>query len=192
MTLTQKTPDCKDRVPGQSDSTYVPITKYVTPNGTKQSVVVPFSDFATNLQGQPFDMNHLKDWTIVGVTPEGAKLRISNLVLKGDCPPGTPISSAPASQGTAPAASTTSAAGKVTALPITSTTASATQPTPPADGATKSADSGSVATKTPAPSGSAAGKNGTNDGLNVQSGATTYAVSIAAGLAIALVMLVAQ
>jgi hypothetical protein len=41
FTLTQKAPDCVDRL---IDSEYTPLSKYITPNGQKQTVLQPLSD----------------------------------------------------------------------------------------------------------------------------------------------------
>ena len=67
------------------DSVYHPLSKYITPNGQKQTVTLPLSDFATNLRGGKFDMARLKDWTIVNLVPANRRTAfiISNLKLKG-------------------------------------------------------------------------------------------------------------
>ncbi|TPX67085.1 hypothetical protein SpCBS45565_g03996 [Spizellomyces sp. 'palustris'] len=111
MTLTQKSENCTIRVPGNSDSDYIPITKYVTPNGQKQSVVVPFADFKKNLVGGSFDFVHLKDWTLTSFVPEGARFQISNLRLIRDCGDNGPLgknTTSPAG-GSTPAPTTTGA-----------------------------------------------------------------------------------
>jgi hypothetical protein len=82
FTLTQKSADCAERL---TDSSYVPLSKYVRPNGRRQVVTIPLSDFSTNLDGKPFDFKHLKDWTLNDLQPEGVTINISNLVLKGSC-----------------------------------------------------------------------------------------------------------
>jgi hypothetical protein len=85
MTLTQKNPDCVDRAPDGSDSSYIPLSKYITPNGQKQTVISPFADYKANLKGGAFDFVHLKDWTLVGLTPPNAKFQISNIRLIRAC-----------------------------------------------------------------------------------------------------------
>jgi hypothetical protein len=86
FTLTQKSPNCVDRL---VDSTYIPLTHYITPNGEKQRVVQPLSEFALNVEGGSFDFAHLKDWTLVGLQPQNVTVKISNFVLKGNCPKAT-------------------------------------------------------------------------------------------------------
>lgn len=65
------------------DSVYHPLTKYITPNGERQTVTLPLADYAVNLAGNPFDFVHLKDWTIVNMAPADAVFYMSNLMLKG-------------------------------------------------------------------------------------------------------------
>ncbi|TPX65097.1 hypothetical protein SpCBS45565_g05375 [Spizellomyces sp. 'palustris'] len=149
MTLTQKTPDCKDRAGANSDSVYVPLTKYITPNGQKQTVTVPFADFKNNLAGQPFDMVHLKDWTIVGVKPVGTKMQLSNLLLTRACNGTLPSSTASTVSATGTATSslpsTTIATGSVPASTGTSS---------PSTGASSTSTKSATATDTPKAPGS--------------------------------------
>ncbi|KAJ3162861.1 hypothetical protein HDU86_003836 [Geranomyces michiganensis] len=82
--LTQKSPDCHQRVGGESgssDSLYQPLTKYITPNGQKQTVAVPLFD----LTGKPFDFAHTKDLTMINWKPAGAKFVLSNIRLRRAC-----------------------------------------------------------------------------------------------------------
>ncbi|KAI9089661.1 hypothetical protein DFS34DRAFT_673222 [Phlyctochytrium arcticum] len=119
QTLTQKLPDCSDRTPGQSDSVYVNSNKYITANGQKQTVTVPFSDFAQNIAGQPYDMKHLKDWTLVNLAPAGTTIEISNFQLQRNCKAGE----TPNATGAVPSAiatATTTASGTATTVPSTS------------------------------------------------------------------------
>jgi hypothetical protein len=67
----------------------------VTPNGQKQTVVMPLSDFKKNINGGDFDFVHLKDWTLNNLRPVGAAVDISNFVLVGNCI-ATPVTPAPA------------------------------------------------------------------------------------------------
>ncbi|KAI8911541.1 hypothetical protein EDD86DRAFT_202663 [Gorgonomyces haynaldii] len=126
FTLTQHLSDCVTRV---IDSVYTTLTKYVKPDGTKKTVTIPISDFATNLVGKPFDFVHLKDFTVVNLAPVGADLRLSQFLLKGNCPPGTPTQT-----GNLPLP--VSATANVAPTGVTSTAASATA-APSATGSTK-------------------------------------------------------
>ncbi|KAJ3167787.1 hypothetical protein HDU87_001450 [Geranomyces variabilis] len=132
--LTQKSPDCHERVGGESgssDSPYVPLTKYITPNGQKQPVVVPFQD----IKGT-FDFAHTKDLTMINWKPQGATFVISNIRLRRACngngPNGTntTVSTGSAGISAAPATanSTTSALPAATSsvvVAVASSTASA-------------------------------------------------------------------
>jgi hypothetical protein len=80
FTMTQQSPNCSYRL---VDSQYQLLSKYITPDGTKKNVFLPFSDFSTNLYGQAFDFIHLKDWTLVNLGPEGSEFVISELKLIG-------------------------------------------------------------------------------------------------------------
>jgi hypothetical protein len=86
FTLTQMAEDCTTRL---LDSTYTPLSRYITPNGQVQTVYQPLSDFALNVEGGAFDFQHLKDWTFVNLAPIGAEFVISNYVLRGNCTTGT-------------------------------------------------------------------------------------------------------
>jgi hypothetical protein len=82
FTLTQSNRQCTARVePG--DSVYHPLSRYYTP-GRRQLVRLPFSDFAINVLGGPFDMEHLKDWTMVSMKPIGARFVFRNMRLIGN------------------------------------------------------------------------------------------------------------
>ena len=88
FTLTQKNPFCRSNPSNTTrlvDSVYRPLSSYITPNGQKQAVFLPFKDFGKNLLGGDFDFVHLKDWTAVNLVPVGAQFTMSNLVLKGNC-----------------------------------------------------------------------------------------------------------
>lgn len=82
FTMTQRTANCSWR---GLDSVYRPLSSYITPDGTKKAVFLPFSDYAKNLRGGDFDFVHLKDWTAVNLVPSGARFVMSNLVLRGNC-----------------------------------------------------------------------------------------------------------
>ena len=99
FTLTQRAP-CTPSVKGQPlpagstttprlvDSVYIPLSRFITPNGQKQTVTLYFSNFSKNLVGESFDFQHLKDWTIVNLKPAGAVFYMSDLKLLGgpiDC-----------------------------------------------------------------------------------------------------------
>ncbi|TPX59236.1 hypothetical protein PhCBS80983_g02581 [Powellomyces hirtus] len=124
-TLTQKNPDCIDRTPGLSDSDYIPISNYVTLDGTKQPVVMPFADFRRNIAGGAFDLVHLKDWTLNHFLPVGSVWEISNLRLIRPCGP-----SAPAVPIPPPAASTTALSAAPAATTISAAPAATTTPLP--------------------------------------------------------------
>ncbi|KAI8585071.1 hypothetical protein BDZ88DRAFT_48671 [Geranomyces variabilis] len=88
--LTQKTADCKQRLDGESsksDTKYVPLTKYTTPDGkTKQTVVIPFYDLAgPTALGTDFDFIHLKDVTFINWKPLNAAFQISDIRLRRSC-----------------------------------------------------------------------------------------------------------
>ena len=78
FTMTQQSLNCSYRL---VDSQYQLLSKYITPDGTKQTVFLPFSDFSTNLYGNAFDFRHLKDWTLVNLGPEGSVFEMSDLKL---------------------------------------------------------------------------------------------------------------
>lgn len=80
FTMTQMSPNCSYRL---VDSQYQLLSKYITPDGTKQTVFLPFSDFSINLNGSRFDFEHLKDWTLVNLGPEGSEFVLSDLKLVG-------------------------------------------------------------------------------------------------------------
>lgn len=159
VTLTQKMADCSERVGGPNsdiaDSNYVPLNKYVTPNGQKQSVVMPFFDHKTNHQNQPFDFVHLKDWTPIKFRPLNAVFRVENLRLIRACNDNGPTGK-----------NATVASGNSTAAPVSSAppTASSTAPLP------------SATSSAPAPSGTSAADSSTN-----ASGAMSNTVQSAAG-----------
>ncbi|KAJ3160724.1 hypothetical protein HDU88_007876 [Geranomyces variabilis] len=88
--LTQKTADCKQRLDGESsksDTKYVPLTKYTTPDAkTKQTVVIPFYDLAgPTALGTDFDFAHLKDVTFINWKPLNAAFQISDIRLRREC-----------------------------------------------------------------------------------------------------------
>lgn len=86
--LTQKASNCS-MSPLQTarliDSQYQPLKKYITPDGTKQTLTLPLSDFAKNVIGQDFDMAHLKDFTIIDIKPNDFNFQLSNFKLLGSC-----------------------------------------------------------------------------------------------------------
>ncbi|KAI8917746.1 hypothetical protein DFJ77DRAFT_317922 [Powellomyces hirtus] len=142
MGLTQKTPDCKERVGGEtgiSDSPYVDLTKYITPNGQKQTVVLPFQDIK-GAGDKLFDFAHLKDVTFINWTPPNVETVISNIHMRRACNGNGPT-------GTNTTVSTGSSPGAVP--PQSSPTADAT----PAPSSTT--DLGATATATPSDAASA-------------------------------------
>ncbi|KAI9013172.1 hypothetical protein BC832DRAFT_282940 [Gaertneriomyces semiglobifer] len=123
MCLTQKSADCLSRVEPNGDSTYIPISKYITPNGQKQTVTVPFRDFAPRASGPgTFDFVHLKDWTLNQFTPAGSVHEISNLRLVRQCTSGN-------STTTPSSTATTSATGTASVPASSSTPSTGTNPT---------------------------------------------------------------
>ena len=123
FTLTQHASDCTTRL---QDSVYVPLTKYIKPNGQKQNVYLPFADFAKNVNQTDFDFQFLKDWTAVGFKPADGKTEFifSNMVLHGDCNTlNAPSTNAPAAAATstnvpAPATNAPVAAAPSTNAPV--------------------------------------------------------------------------
>ncbi len=80
--MTQKAANCSTRL---IDSQYQPLSKYMKPDGTKKTLVLPLADFGMNVVGGRFDMKHLKDFTIIDIKPNDFKFQISNMILKGAC-----------------------------------------------------------------------------------------------------------
>jgi hypothetical protein len=83
FTLTQTNPACTARV-DDGDSVYIGLENYYKNDGTKQTITLPFIDFARRSKdGQPFDMVHLKDWTFVSMVPTNQPFKFSNMRLLG-------------------------------------------------------------------------------------------------------------
>ena len=80
FTMTQRSKNCSVRL---VDSQYHLLSKYITPDGTKQTVYLPFSDYSLNLFGEAFDFEYFKDWTLVNLGPEGSEFVMSDLKLVG-------------------------------------------------------------------------------------------------------------
>lgn len=80
--LTQRSPDCQSRL---ADSQYMPLSKYINPDGSKQTVTMPIADFGKNVNGGNFDFVHLKDWTLNDLSPKGVTIEISNFRLIRAC-----------------------------------------------------------------------------------------------------------
>ncbi|KAJ3152070.1 hypothetical protein HDU86_005915 [Geranomyces michiganensis] len=134
MTLTQKNADCENRTDyGPSDANYIPITNYMKPNGQKQSVIVPFVDFKTNVGGKNFDFVHLKDWTLNEFSPAGSTWEISNLRLMYACknngPLGTNSTGGPTTNTVNPAVPAGGAAAPAAGGAATPATGGAANPT---------------------------------------------------------------
>jgi hypothetical protein len=111
--LTQKAPNCTEfprTAPRLIDSVYHPLAKYITPNGQKQRVTLPLSDFRTNVLGREFDLKHLKDFTIIDITPSDYTFQFSNFYLIGNCTNAPTTGSSNTPTGSKPPASTNSAA----------------------------------------------------------------------------------
>lgn len=84
ITYTQMSADCRRRVT-DSDSTYIPLSRYYTTPGQIQTVTLPFVEFTQNVKGSRFDMMHLKDFTIVDVKPLRQPIYFRNMRLVGGC-----------------------------------------------------------------------------------------------------------
>ncbi|KAJ3293908.1 hypothetical protein HDU79_011750 [Rhizoclosmatium sp. JEL0117] len=106
ITLTQWLPATNTR---GIDSQYRLLSSYVKPNGNPQTLLMKFADFAKNLNGDAFDMKHLKDVTFVNFGPLGTKFTFTKMTLIGDC--GSSTTSGGASTTGSGAAATTTAKG---------------------------------------------------------------------------------
>ncbi|KAJ3233454.1 hypothetical protein HDU81_002254 [Chytriomyces hyalinus] len=82
ITLTQWIPSTNTR---GIDSKYRLLSSYITPNGKPQTLRIMWTDFSTNLLGQPFDLVNLKDLTLVNLAPIGAVFTFTKLTLLGTC-----------------------------------------------------------------------------------------------------------
>ncbi|TPX31168.1 hypothetical protein SmJEL517_g05416 [Synchytrium microbalum] len=95
ITMTQKASNCLNRT---IDSEYHLLTKYITPSGSQQTLTIPFSDFSQNLLGAAYDFVHLKDFTLVNITPQGAVITLKSIKVLGNCATGnatTPVQTLP-------------------------------------------------------------------------------------------------
>ncbi|KAJ3413131.1 hypothetical protein HDV05_008469 [Chytridiales sp. JEL 0842] len=82
ITLTQWLPATNTR---GLDSVYNLMSKYLTPDGTPQTLRMPWSDFKTNLEGGEFKLEDLKDLTVVNMGPVGSTFVFTKIVLLGNC-----------------------------------------------------------------------------------------------------------
>lgn len=82
FTLTQMSADCTHRI-DDGDSVYLPLSDYYRNDGTRQTVTMPFIDFAKNVKGGDFDMIHLKDWTFVAMEPTNQPFKMYNMRILG-------------------------------------------------------------------------------------------------------------
>jgi hypothetical protein len=71
IAMTQRSSDCSRRL---IDSLYTNLTNYITPNGSRQTVRVPFSNFSRNWVGGEFNFRYLKDVTFINLIPAGIGL----------------------------------------------------------------------------------------------------------------------
>ncbi|KAJ3186138.1 hypothetical protein HK101_009717 [Irineochytrium annulatum] len=89
ITLTQWIPADPQHINGSGtrgiDSEYRLMSSYITPNGSPQTLKVPFADLATNLLGDPYDFKNLKDLTLVNLGPVGATFVFTKIMLLGNC-----------------------------------------------------------------------------------------------------------
>lgn len=109
ITLTQrKVDDCSVRT---FDSEYKKLTDYYTTPGQEQEIFIPFSDFTTDLGGNAFNLQWLKDVTIVNMQPDDAQFVLKNVYLTTpDCD--TSSSSSSSSSPSSPSTSTASTSSK--------------------------------------------------------------------------------
>ncbi|TPX41459.1 hypothetical protein SeMB42_g00767 [Synchytrium endobioticum] len=115
MTFTQKAADCVTRT---IDSQYRLLTSYITPNGQQNQVLyVPFADYALNLLGKPYDFVHLKDFTLVNITPRGAIITFNRITVKGTCGAANSTSQETSPNGTASTPRSGSGSWATTVLP---------------------------------------------------------------------------
>ncbi|KAI8804149.1 hypothetical protein BJ742DRAFT_742304 [Cladochytrium replicatum] len=89
------TPSCAgtNRCVRGPDSKYIPITDYIVPSGSKQSVRIPFADFLPNTDGTGLtDFYHIKDFTFIGFSPNttATNFIFNNILLKAGCTAGLP------------------------------------------------------------------------------------------------------
>ncbi|KAI9335513.1 hypothetical protein BDR26DRAFT_865878 [Obelidium mucronatum] len=108
ITLTQWIPSVNKR---GIDSQYRVLSSYVVPNGKPQTLNLKWTDFGTNLNGQPFDLKHLKDVTFVNFVPVGAVFKFTKMTLTGTC--GGNGGAAPKTTGAVVAATTSKSSAAV-------------------------------------------------------------------------------
>ncbi|KAI9325658.1 hypothetical protein DFJ73DRAFT_965667 [Zopfochytrium polystomum] len=121
VTLTQwipATPGVRDGKGDRGiDSSYHLLSSYLTPSGSPQTLVMPISDFSTNLNGGKFDLANLKDLTLVNFGPIGATFTFTKITLRGNC-------SSSSSSGTSPTGTATGSSKSATVSPTGTTTSS--------------------------------------------------------------------
>jgi hypothetical protein len=113
--MTQKSANCSVR---EIDSVYHSLDEYIKPDGTKQTVRMPVSDFSKNLLGQDFDLRHLKDFTIIDIKPSTFNFQISNFYLRGNCQSTTSVTSGSSTVTSSTSRATTTAPASNAAYPI--------------------------------------------------------------------------
>ncbi|KAJ3062480.1 hypothetical protein HDU98_001620 [Podochytrium sp. JEL0797] len=82
ITLTQWIPSNNTR---GVDSQYRLLSSYLTPTGKPQTLNLKWSDFSTNLYGQPYDFKNLKDLTLVNFVPVASQFVFTRIELIGNC-----------------------------------------------------------------------------------------------------------
>ncbi|TPX33512.1 hypothetical protein SmJEL517_g03592 [Synchytrium microbalum] len=109
IAFTQKAPNCVDRL---TDSIYKKLSDYIIPNGSHQSVFIPFADFGQNVAGGAYDWQHIKDLTFLQFMPTRMPYTFNKLVLLSKCS-GTTIANGTTTQPTTEVTKTASDSVKV-------------------------------------------------------------------------------
>ncbi|KAJ1538957.1 hypothetical protein HK405_013312, partial [Cladochytrium tenue] len=111
VTLTQWIPQTAGVRDGNGtrgiDSAYHLLSSYLTPDGTEQTLLLPLSDYATNLDGAAYDLTNVKDLTLVNLEPVNATFVFTRITLVGNC---SSSSSSSAATGTKTGSSATASA----------------------------------------------------------------------------------
>ncbi|KAJ3341340.1 hypothetical protein HDU83_006677 [Entophlyctis luteolus] len=79
LTLTQKNANCTERI---QDSAYVKLSQFHTPNGTPQTIFIPFSLMKYEFDGvTPYNFAHAKDATFVNFNPPNVQYKFYHIGL---------------------------------------------------------------------------------------------------------------
>ena len=142
---------------------YIPLSRYYTTPGEWQTISMPFSDFGANVIGGRFDMQHLKDWTMVNMLPLGQPVQFRNMRLVGTC-------------GVSPTTTTTRV------VTTTSLQAVSTSAAPPQSSSASSPSNAQTSYLPPAPASRTSASPTAQPTNNLQSGARSFVTGIIAGL----------